>query len=106
MCDYANVLFWLKLPGSSGERHQVAEVINQGEDQVAHCICVLKEDRSSESAAGSSAGLQGSSTDMTFISLLLLFVSKTEQRVQHNRDVPVLLQVSVSEESKRSVQLP
>lgn len=38
----------LKLPGSSGKRHEVAEVINQGEDQVTHCICILKEQRSSQ----------------------------------------------------------
>lgn len=36
------VLCAAKLPGASGERHEVAEVIDQGEDQVAHGVCVLK----------------------------------------------------------------
>lgn len=29
-------------PGPSGEGHEVAEVINQGEHQVAHGVCILK----------------------------------------------------------------
>lgn len=37
------------LPGSPGEGHEVAEVINQGEDQVTHGITILKEQWSSES---------------------------------------------------------
>ena len=32
-----------KLPGSSGEGHEVAEVINQGEDQVTQGVGILKE---------------------------------------------------------------
>lgn len=31
-----------ELPGASGEGHEVAEVIDQGEDQVAHGVGVLK----------------------------------------------------------------
>lgn len=36
------VLCAAELPGASGERHEVAEVIDQREDQVAHGFCVLK----------------------------------------------------------------